>query len=151
MTSSRTTLGQFSNWFCAVNRIEIVAEATVNPTEDQKKVEKALAAVLRDCTMEKVDLGREIVLLRARTQKLDSLVPLQALLIQDRIRDAARSLLYSGIAGKTLRFGVNKQVAYVNHISLVELNEEPPLGLIRMEIKCDDPESVIDWIAPRSR
>jgi len=134
-----------------VNRIEIVAEATVNPTEDQKKVEKALAAVLRDCTMEKVDLGREIVLLRARTQKLDSLVPLQALLIQDRIRDAARSLLYSGIAGKTLRFGVNKQVAYVNHISLVELNEEPPLGLIRMEIKCDDPESVIDWIAPRSR
>jgi len=151
LTSSRTTLGQFSNWFCAVNRIEIVAEATVNPTEDQKKVEKALAAVLRDCTMEKVDLGREIVLLRARTQKLDSLVPLQALLIQDRIRDAARSLLYSGIAGKTLRFGVNKQVAYVNHISLVELNEEPPLGLIRMEIKCDDPESVIDWIAPRSR
>jgi len=151
LTSSRTTLDQFSNWFCAVNRIEIVAEATVNPTEDQKKVEKALAAVLRDCTMEKVDLGRETLLLRARTQKLDSLVPLQALLIQDRIRDAARSLLYSGIAGKTLRFGVNKQVAYVNHISLVELNEEPPLGLIRMEIKCDDPESVIDWIAPRSR
>jgi len=151
LTSSRTALDPFSNWFYAVNRVEIVAEATVNPTEDQRKVEKALAAVLRDYTMEKVNLGRETVLLRARAQKLDSLVPLQALLIQDRIRDAARSVLYSGIAGKTLRFGVNKQVAYVDHISLVELNKEPPLGSIRVEITCDDPESVIDWIAPRSR
>jgi len=150
LTSSRTTLEPFFNGFCSVNKTEIVVEATVNPTEDQRKVEKALAAVLRDYTMEKVEFGRGTVL-RARAAKLDSLVPLQALLRQDRIRDAARAVLYSGISGNTLRFGVNKQVAYVNHISFVELNEEPPLGLIRVEIRCDDPESVINWIAPKFR
>jgi predicted RNA binding protein with dsRBD fold (UPF0201 family) len=131
--------------------MKIVVEALVNPTEDPGKVEKALGAVLKGYTLEKRELSKETILLRAKAQELNSLTPLQALLRQDRIRDAARAILFSGVDGKTIRFGLNKQVAYVDHVSFSEQNEELPLGSINVEILCDNPESVIDWIAPRSR
>ena len=137
-------------WFYPVNRIEVRAEAIVNPTEDPAKVERAIRAIVREGSLEKIKTEKGS-LLKITAHGLDSLIPLQALLRQDRIRDAARSVLFSGVAGKTVRFSLNKQVAYVSHISFSEPNEEPPLGTIDMEISCDDPESLINWIAPRSR
>jgi predicted RNA binding protein with dsRBD fold (UPF0201 family) len=131
--------------------MKIVVEALVNPTEDPGKVEKALGAVLKGYALEKRELSKETILLRAKAQELNSLTPLQALLRQDRIRDAARAILFSGVDGKTIRFSLNKQVAYVDHVSFSEQDEELPLGSINVEILCDNPESVIDWIAPRSR
>ena len=134
-----------------MNRVEVAAETVVNPTEDPAKVEKALRAILKEGSIERLSLGRESFLLRVKANGLNSLVPLQGLLRQDRIRDAARSILFSGIAGKTIRFHLNKQVAYVNHVSFSQPSGESPLGPISVEISCDDPESLIDWIAPRSR
>jgi len=134
-----------------VNRVEVAAETVVNPTEDPAKVEKALRAILKEGSIERLSLGRESFLLRVKANGLNSLIPLQGLLRQDRIRDAARSILFSGIAGKTIRFYLNKQVAYVNHVSFSQPSGESPLGPISVEISCDDPESLIDWIAPRSR
>ncbi len=139
------------NGFYPVSRMKIVVEAVVNPTEDQRKVEKVLGTILKGYTLEKTEVSRQTVLLRAKSEELDSLTPLQALLRQDRIRDAARAVLFSGVDGKIIRFGLNKQVVYVGHISFSEQNEESPLGSINVEILCDNPESVIDWIAPRSR
>jgi len=136
---------------CSVNRVEVAAETVVNPTEDPAKVEKALRAILKEGSIERLSLGRESFLLRVKAYGLDSLVPLQGLLRQDRIRDAARSILFSSIAGKTIRFHLNKQVACVNHVSFSQPSGESPLGPISVEISCDDPESLIDWIAPRSR
>ena len=134
-----------------MNRVEVAAETVVNPTEDPGKVEKALRAILKEGSIERLSLGKESVLLRVKACGLDSLIPLQGLLRQDRIRDAARSILFSSIAGKTIRFHLNKQVAYVNHVSFSQPSGESPLGPISVEISCDDPESLIDWIAPRSR
>ena len=134
-----------------MNRVEVAVETVVNPTEDPAKVEKALRAILKEGSIERLSLGNESLLLRVKAHGLDSLTPLQGLLRQDRIRDAARSVLFSGIAGKAIRFHLNKQVAYVNHISFSQPSGESPLGPISVEISCDDPESLIDWIAPRSR
>lgn len=134
-----------------MSRIEVTAETVVNPTEDQSKVEKALRAVLRVDSIEKTELSRECLLLRTKASGLDSLAPLRAMLRQDRIRDAARAVLFSGTEGKRIRFYINKQVAYVNHVSFMQPDSESPLGPISVEISCDDPTSVIDWIAPRIR
>jgi len=134
-----------------VNRVEVTVETVVNPTEDPVKVEKALRAMLKEGLIERSDLSRESFLLRAKAHGLNSLALLQGLLRQDRIRDAARSILFSGVTGKTIRFYLNKQVAYVNHISFSQPTGESPLGPITVEISCDDPESLIDWLAPRSR
>lgn len=149
--SSKVSHEPLSSGSYPENRIRITAETVVNPTEDSAKVEKALRAVLRDCAIEKIELGKETLLLRASAQGLSCLAPLRAMLRQDGIRDAARAVLFSGADGKIIRFGLNKQVAYVDHASFIEPNEETPLGLIVVEISCDTPESVIDWIAPRSR
>ncbi len=134
-----------------MNRVEVTVETVVNPTEDPVKVEKALRAMLKEGLIERSDLSRESFLLRAKAHGLNSLALLQGLLRQDRIRDAARSILFSGVTGKTIRFYLNKQVAYVNHISFSQPTGESPLGPITVEISCDDPESLIDWLAPRSR
>lgn len=134
-----------------MNRVEVTVETVVNPTEDPVKVEKALRAILKEGLIERSDLSRESFLLRAKAHGLNSLALLQGLLRQDRIRDAARSILFSGVTGKTIRFYLNKQVAYVNHISFSQPTGESPLGPITVEISCDDPESLIDWLAPRSR
>ncbi len=134
-----------------MNRVEVTAEAVVNPTEDPAKVEKALRAILKEGSIERSDLDRKSFLLRVKAHGLNSLAPLQGLLRQDRIRDAARSILFSGVEGKTIRFHLNKQVAFVNHISFSQPSGESPLGPISVEISCDDPVSLIDWVAPRSR
>lgn len=134
-----------------MNRIEVTAEAIVNPTEDPAKVERSLKVILKEGLTEKLDLGRESYLLRIKAHGLNSLVPLQALLRQDQIRSAARSILLSKISGGTIRFHLNKQAAYVSHVSFSESTGESPLGPITVEISCDNPESLIDWIAPRTR
>lgn len=134
-----------------MNEVVVTAEAEVNPTEDPAKVEKALRAILSEGSLEKLSVGRESFVLRVRAKGLSSLAQLQALLRQDRIRDAARSVLFSCVTGKTIRFYLNKQAAYVDHVSFSEPSGESPLGPITVEISCDDPQSLIDWIAPRSR
>jgi len=134
-----------------MDRIEITVEATVNPTEDLGRVEKAIGAIVRARSVEKIELGKESYLLRAQAQGLDALAPFQAILRQDRIRDAARKILFSSILEKKIQFYLNKQVAYVSHASFSKSETESPLGSIKVEISCGSPESVIDWITPRSR
>ena len=134
-----------------MNKVDVKAEVIVNPTEDQGKVAKALRTVLKVDSIERSELSKECFLLKAEASGLDALLPLRALLRQDRIRDAARAMLFSGIDGKRIRFYINKQVAYVSHVSFTQPGDESPLGPISVEISCDDPISVIDWIAPRVR
>jgi predicted RNA binding protein with dsRBD fold (UPF0201 family) len=72
------------------------------------------------------------------------------LLRRERILDAARKVLFRGIQGKKIVFYLNKQVAYVGHISFSQPYGESPLGPIRVEIQCDDPQSLIDWLTPKT-
>lgn len=134
-----------------MDRVEVKAEVVVNPTEDQGKIEKALRAIMRVESIESSELGEKCLLLEAKASGLDTLLPLRALLRQDRVRDAARAMLFSGVDEKRIRFYVNKQVAYVGHISFMQPDDGTPLGPISVEISCDDPISVIDWIAPKGR
>ena len=134
-----------------MDNIEVTAEAVVNPTEDPTKVEKALRAILKEAPIEKLELGKSNFLLRAKATGLDSLAPFQTLLRQDRIRNAARGILLSSVTGNRICFYLNKQVAYVNHVSFSQPSGESPLGPITVAIACDDPQSLIDWVAPRSR
>jgi hypothetical protein len=72
------------------------------------------------------------------------------LLGQERILNAARAILLKGIDGNKITFYLNKQVAYVEHISFCEPLGESPLGPIRVEITCDDTRELVDWLSPRS-
>jgi len=133
-----------------MNDVEIEAEAYIYPTEDLEKVEKAIKTIFPMCSITLENPSEEVRILRAREHGKEALIPLQSLLRQDRIRDAARSILMSGISNNMITFHLNKQVAFVGHISFSMPNAESPLGPITVRIRCENPITLIEWLAPRS-
>lgn len=81
---------------------------------------------------------------------MDTLTKLYNLLRRERIRNAARGALYEGLNQKSIIFYLNKQVAYMGHVSFSQPEAESPLGPIKVEIECDNPRELIEWLAPRT-
>jgi len=133
-----------------MNNVEIEAEAFIYPTEDQGKVERAIKKIFPTCSMTIESPSEEVKILRAREHGKEALIPLQSLLRQDRIRDAARSILMSSVSDNVIIFYLNKQVAFVGHVSFSMPNAESPLGPITVRIRCENPIGLIEWLAPRS-
>jgi predicted RNA binding protein with dsRBD fold (UPF0201 family) len=125
-------------------------QAKVNPTEDSQKVRKAIENVFSDLKFGEKSLPQG-TLLTAYSGDLESLSRFGDILRRERIRAAARSVLFQGLKGNVMKFCLNKQVAYAGHISFCEPFGESPLGPIKVQIKCDDPPKLIDWLAPRTR
>ena len=129
--------------------ITVLIEAEVNPTEDEAKVKSAMENIFSSLQFEVKPLKRGSFL-TAKTRGTDGLTKLYNLLRRDRIRDATRSVLYKGLNGRSIIFYLNKQVAYAGHVSFSQPSGESPLGPIRVEIQCEDPRKIIDWLAPRT-
>jgi predicted RNA binding protein with dsRBD fold (UPF0201 family) len=72
------------------------------------------------------------------------------LLRRERIRDAAHSVLLEGLSGNTITFYLNKQVAYAGRVSFSKAVAESPLGPIKVQIKCDNPRQLVEWLAPKT-
>jgi predicted RNA binding protein with dsRBD fold (UPF0201 family) len=132
-----------------MEEVTVQIEAEVYPTEDEAKVKRALENIFSSLQFEPKQLKRGS-LLAAKTSGTDGLTKLYNLLRRDRIQDATRSVMYKGISGHSIIFYLNKQVAYAGHVSFSRPSGESPLGPIRVEIQCDDPRQVIDWLAPRT-
>lgn len=129
--------------------VEVRVEVEVNPTEDVDKVRVAVQKVLGDISLELVEEG-EYKKLVGRAEGLGALAKFHDLLRRERILDAARTVLIRGVQEKKITFYLNKQVAYVGHISFSQPYGESPLGPIRVEIQCDDTQSLIDWLTPKT-
>lgn len=97
-----------------------------------------------------VNPGEKVSLLIAKTKGMEGLTKLQNLLRRERIRDAARGVLFKGLRKKSITFYLNKQVAYAGHVSFCQPVAESPLGPIKVEITCDKPKELIEWLAPRT-
>ncbi|MBS7654017.1 hypothetical protein KEJ43_02970 [Candidatus Bathyarchaeota archaeon] len=130
-------------------KVEIKVEVEVNPTEDENKVRVAVQRVFGDIDLQSVKEGDYRRLL-GKAKGIESLARFHELLRRERILDAARTVLLRGIQGNKITFYLNKQVAYVGHISFSQPYGESPLGPISVEIQCDDPQSLIDWLTPRT-
>ena len=124
-------------------------EVEVNPTEDSSKVRRAVENVFGSMEFTETSHRRGSLLL-AQSQNSDTLSHFGSLLRRERIRAAARAVLFKGRKDKTLAFCVNKQVAFAGHVSFCEPVAESPLGPIRVEITCDDPVKAIGLLAPRT-
>ena len=103
----------------------------VNPTESPKKVRKTLTNMFGE--IELVETEGEF------TAELDdylSLRELRAKIAQDKIRDTLSDILTRWTEGDRISFGLNRQAAYVGHVSLT-LENEDPMGPIQVVIKGD--------------
>ena len=132
----------------SVDKIELTVTVEVNPTEDLDKVKVAVCKVMGELTLEAIeDDGKSLV---AKAEGKEALSNFHDLLRREHIRDAARKVLFKGLRGNTITFYLNKQVAYVGHVSFSEPVGESPLGPICVEIRCEKPQDVIDWLAPKT-
>ena len=131
-----------------MDEVEVHAEVEVNHTEDPDKVEAAVEKILGSLKFE-TRSGDGRTLLIARVKGINGLTKLRDLLRRERIRAAARRVFLGGLDQKSIVFYLNKQVAYVGHISFSKPTAESPLGPIRIQIQCDNPRELIEWLAPK--
>jgi len=132
-----------------MDEVDVHVEVEVNLTEDLEKVKMAVENVLGsvEFVVETKGWGS---LLTARTKGINGLTKLYNLLRRERIRDAARGVLFDGLGEKSIVFYLNKQVAYAGHISFSKPVAESPLGPIKVQIRCDNPRELIEWLAPKT-
>jgi len=132
-----------------MDEVEVQIEVDVNPTEDEVKVKRAVENMFSSIQFELKPLKRGS-LLTAKAIGLDGLTKFYNLLRRERIRDAARAVMYRGVNGQSIVFYLNKQVAYAGHVSFSEPTGESPLGPIKVQIQCGNPREIIDWLAPKT-
>ena len=131
-----------------MDEIVVHLEVEVNPTEDLEKVKRAVENIFGAVDF-KVKSQRWGRLLIVETRGIEGLTKLNNLLSRERIRAAARRVFFNGIGDKSLGFYLNKQVAYTGHISFSQATKESPLGPIKVQIRCDNPRKLIEWLAPK--
>lgn len=129
--------------------VEVTVETEINPTESEDKVRRAVDNVLGKAEVTVKPAGK-IAVLTAHAKGQESLIKLRNVMRNDRIRDAARRLLYKATRGNTISFCLNKQVAYAGHVSFCEETAESPLGPIRFTIETDDSPQLIEWLAEKT-
>lgn len=132
-----------------MDEVRVYVEVDINPTESEDKVKRAVENIFGNIQT-KVQPIYKRGLLTAETRDLESLTKLYNLLRRERIRDAARGALFDGLSGKTISFFLNKQAAYAGHISFSKEVSESPLGPIKVKIECENPQELIDWLAPKT-
>ncbi len=132
-----------------MDEITVRVEAEINLTESEENVKAAVANLFGNISTEVKPSYRGSVL-RAEATGQEALVKFRDLLRSDRIRDAARKVLFEGMRGQTISFCLNKQVAFAGHVSFSEEVAESPLGPVRVTIECADARRLIDWLAPRT-
>jgi predicted RNA binding protein with dsRBD fold (UPF0201 family) len=132
-----------------MDEVTIRVETEVNPTEAEEKVKTAVANLFGNITLQTKPAYRGSVLI-AEADGQEALVKLRNLLRNDRVRDAARKVLFRSLRGNAISFCLNKQVAFAGHISFSEAVAESPLGPLKVMIKCENPRQLIDWLAPRT-
>jgi predicted RNA binding protein with dsRBD fold (UPF0201 family) len=131
-----------------MNELAVHIEVEVNPTEDLEKVKLAVENIFGAVTFE-VESRTWGQLLIAETTGTEGLTKLHNLLSREQIRAAARKVFFSGMGEKSVTFYLNKQVAYAWHISFCQQTGESPLGPIKVQILCSNPQELIKWLTPK--
>jgi predicted RNA binding protein with dsRBD fold (UPF0201 family) len=132
-----------------MDELDVEIEVDVNPTEDLEKVKRAVENIFGSIEFE-VKPQKRGSLLIAQARGRDGLAKFYNLLRRERIRDAARGVLFDGMNKKAITFYLNKQVAYAGHISFSKPRGESPLGPIKVRISCDEPRELIEWLSPKT-
>jgi len=129
--------------------VDVTAEAAVEPTEDEKKVERALLKVFPSSRVEKrTDQGNTVALLVHGTG-LEFLAALRNLIRQERIRNTARAIFLRSAHETVLRIHLNKQAAFMGRISFCAPIGESPHGPISIKVESDTMQTVVDFLAAK--
>jgi predicted RNA binding protein with dsRBD fold (UPF0201 family) len=132
-----------------MEEVTVIVEAEINPTETEEKVKTAVANMFGDMLINVKPLQVGSVLV-AESKSRGSIENFGAILRRDRVRAAARKILYKAVRDNTICFFLNKQAAFAGHASFSQETGESPLGPLKVTIETDNPRELIDWLAPRT-
>ncbi len=132
-----------------MDEVTVNVETEIYPTESEEKVKAAVTNILGNASITIKSEGK-VNILTAEAKGQESLVKLRNIMRSDRVRDASRKALFRSTRGNTIRFCLNKQVAFAGHISFCEETAESPLGPIKITIETDNPQQLIEWLAEKT-
>lgn len=124
-------------------KVRIRLRATVSPTEDRLKVLVAMRNIIGDCAASEKEGEAEISI---SSQDLRCLQMVHDQLRDRNVRDAAKRLILRQRVGDRVNLLLNRQAAFAGVVSLCTTQMESPLGPITMEVECEKPDELIDWL-----
>lgn len=125
--------------------LTVHVEAEVHPTESEEKVRQAVENVFGPMRFETKPLHKGTLLL-AEAEGREALAKFRNLLQREHVRAAARTVLLHGQETRSIRFCLNKQVAFAGHISFSGEEAESPLGPLKVKIGTEDPRETIEYL-----
>ncbi|MDR1405071.1 MAG: hypothetical protein LBJ20_05850, partial [Candidatus Methanoplasma sp.] len=119
--------------------VAVRVSCPVYPSEDKEKVKSAVMSIFPDAVLETAEHGLE------GTATADMF---RELIRRQKILDSTRAMMFRSVRGNKIVLHLNKQVASVGKVSFTE--PKTVLGTLQVTIECDDPEALIDIIAPKT-
>jgi predicted RNA binding protein with dsRBD fold (UPF0201 family) len=126
------------------SRVDLKIEATVNPSESAQKVIDAISNLFNRCLPELSFKSRVI----GRAEGTDSFSTIYEQVRSRSAMGVLRRMLLDNRAGDSTWFLLNKQAATSGIAAIIEDDQESPLGPIRVTIRCEELDSLIDWLVP---
>ena len=118
---------------------------SVNPSEDSKKIEKAISNIFINSTIK-----NETFSISAQSKDLNSLEIIYETIQTKQSQKIYRRNLEKNLENDSTWFYLNKQAAFVEKIVICEEANESPLGPIKVIISSSYIDRIIDWIVSRN-
>lgn len=120
--------------------LEITVQAYINPSEEIEKVSSAIKNVFPESALILKDNK-----LYTSAEKMEVFKK-----VKDQIRSKStlsvlKKILFSNQNMDTTWFLLNKQAAFSKVVALIEDEDESPLGPIKITIRNQDIEEIINW------
>ena len=113
----------------------------INPSEDPEKVKLAVNNIFTDMELEVSDT--QIV---GKTNNFSVLSPISKSIHEKNIKNTYQRILKNNNDGDSTWFYLNKQAAFVNSVALCSEANESSLGPIKVVLRSNDIEQVIESI-----
>ncbi len=117
---------------------------SVNPSEDPKKIQKAISNIFPYSTIKTENFS-----ISSQSEDLKSLEKIYETIHTKQSQKIYRRNLEKNLENDTTWFYLNKQAAFVEKIAICEKADESPLGPIKVILTSSYIDRIIDWIVSR--
>jgi len=117
---------------------------SVNPSEDPKKIKKAISNIFTNSTIKTENFS-----ISAQSKDLKSLEIIYEAIHTKQSQKIYRRNLEKNLEDDTTWFYLNKQAAFVEEIAICEEANESPLGPIKVILTSSNIDRIIDWFVSR--
>jgi len=113
----------------------------INPSEDPEKVKLAVNNIFPDIKLETFDTE-----ITGKTNNFSALSQISKSIHEKNIKNAYQRILKTNNDGESTWFYLNKQAAFVNIVALCSEANESSLGPVKVILRSNDIEQVIESI-----